>query len=346
MMSEQAQVFEDLEKRIAHLERMITVGMGATGGAAVITRITDLPDDFFTADTEARDKFEDGFIIGDKIAAGTITAFNLYAGTIESKLIQTENLRSQCVIAEKIYSGEIMTNRISADHLRTDIAVITDTAQIETAIITNVKILSGTIEFDRCVTNFGRESFFKDNTLIVTGEHILGYTPTTVGDGDITFMKNHIQLQSGTAAGGAARVRGGALIEKQWSPTMKAKAKVNATTNITAEVTCGITGSEWSCFGFRFNNGKLYGIRSGMGEAVYHSVLLDPYLANTYYILEARLTTTGVKFYVNGEYILTSTTHLPTSPMEDCHFYVNDNSQVGNKILDVYHFSVKENWMD
>lgn len=94
-----------------------------------------------------------------KLANRTINEVKIELGAIKDELVANladidgSKFKAGTIVADKLYSGAVMAYRISALNIRTDQAVITGTAQIQDAIITNAKIqdlsvaklISGTI---------------------------------------------------------------------------------------------------------------------------------------------------------------------------------------------------------
>lgn len=81
-----------------------------------------------------------------KLQDRTINEVKVELGAIKDELINSladidgSKFKAGTIIADKLYAGAVMALRISALNLRTDQAVITGTAQIQDAIITDAKI--------------------------------------------------------------------------------------------------------------------------------------------------------------------------------------------------------------
>jgi len=95
-------------------------------------------------------------IDGRHIKTGTITADELIktealiteyaqiqrldAGVIDAGYLSVDRIEAGTITSDKLYSGTVMANRISAQHLRTDTAVITDQLQLADLVVTSTKL--------------------------------------------------------------------------------------------------------------------------------------------------------------------------------------------------------------
>ena len=83
-----------------------------------------------------------------KLQDRTINEVKVELGAIKDDLINAladidgSKFKAGTIVADKLYAGAVMALRISALNIRTDQAVITGTAQIQDAIITDAKISS------------------------------------------------------------------------------------------------------------------------------------------------------------------------------------------------------------
>jgi len=88
-------------------------------------------------------KIGDLQVTGAKIADATIgnaKITDLDAGKITSGYLSVDRIQAGSIVSSKLYSGSIMANRISAEHLRTDIALITQQAQLADLVVTTTKL--------------------------------------------------------------------------------------------------------------------------------------------------------------------------------------------------------------
>jgi len=93
-----------------------------------IDSLKSIPDEFFPAASEGRAKFEPEFVDELLVEDDAITTLKIKDLSITNDKIS--NLEVDRITADRIYSGLVQTKRLSADHLRTDTAIITKYAQV------------------------------------------------------------------------------------------------------------------------------------------------------------------------------------------------------------------------
>lgn len=208
--------------------------------AAIISPLTSFADwinSFWGGKQNATDFIEElsiGTALIENLAVTNAKINSIDAGKITTGYLNVNRLEAGTITALKLYSGAVMANRISASHLRTDTAVITQTAQIadglitsalifdgtilnvdignaqiygaiikdaaiteakiENAAVTNLKIASGTIEFDRVGNDFPFDLWIDKQKLVASFEALIGYDEATP-TGSAGINKRKNQLQ-------------------------------------------------------------------------------------------------------------------------------------------------------
>jgi len=330
---------------------------GATGLAKFIAG-------FFTADSTGRNKFADEFIVASKIAANTITAGEIAANTITADEIASNTITANeiaahtvtaneifagTITATELYSGEVMANRISAIHLRTDTAVITASAQIQDAIVTNLKILSGSIEFTKVNTEFALLSYFRDNRSIMSAESLTGYQVSTNESGEASTRRNYLKLKSGTVAGGAVWVMGYPISDCSHDNQFKAKVKMVALGSSTAEIyiTLGDTsGQKYLGFMCEFIVGTGQVLRTLASDGTnYENTTITIFTAGDEFILEAKNFGNKIEFWVDGVKEREVAWGISSGLIEDLNAAVNNGGTASNCEVEIFYFTTVEDWL-
>lgn len=178
------------------------------------------------ADAITADKIAAGAVEADAIAANAITTGKLAAGAVTADIlaansvvagkiaaaaISADQLAANAVTTDKILAGAIQTDKIAANSITGGLiaaaGVITSSAQIDDAIITNAKIVNGAITTAKIGDAEITEAKIVDAAITTAKIANAAITAAKIGDAQITTAKiGTAQISTLTIQGNAVTV--------------------------------------------------------------------------------------------------------------------------------------------
>ena len=183
-----------------------------------------------------------------------------------------------------------------------------------------------------------------------TGESDQGYTISIENTGSYDISSGRIRLETGTGATGPNNpssvylYNNETLVDFGKNPSLRCKVKIGDDNDQYINLYVGQYGGYMQSFGFRVEGNTLYGhSRDASGSS---QIGLKTITAGETLTLEAvYYSGSRIEFYVNGELLGTKTDYLPDISEKASQIFLwLSTSAAENKTLDVYYWSVHQDW--
>jgi len=183
-----------------------------------------------------------------------------------------------------------------------------------------------------------------------TGESDQGYTIATENTASYDISSGRIHLETGTGATGPDNpsnvylYNNETLVDFGKNPLLRCKVKIGDDSDQYINLYVGQYGGSMQSFGFRVEGNTLYGrSRNASGAS---QISLKTIAAGEELTLEAvYYSGSRIEFYVNGELMGTKNDYLPDISEKASQIYLWLSTSVAeNKTLDVYYWSVHQDW--